>query len=52
MKKKPNRKPLPKEQAIYGGCGHRCDLCVHYAGETLARSSAKNCKSVQDAHIV
>ncbi len=30
IKKKPNRKPLPKENALYGRCGHRCDLCVHY----------------------
>jgi hypothetical protein len=32
LKKKPNRKPLPKENAIHGKCGHRCDLCVHYTG--------------------
>ncbi len=31
IKKKPNRKPLPKENAIYSKCGHRCDLCIHYA---------------------
>ena len=30
-KMKPNRKAFPKEQAIYSDCGHRCDLCVHYA---------------------
>ena len=35
IKKRPNRKPFSKEQAIYGGCGHRCDLCVHYTGETI-----------------
>jgi hypothetical protein len=35
IKKNPNRKPFPKEQAIYGDCGHRCDLCVHYTGETI-----------------
>jgi hypothetical protein len=34
--KEPNRKPFPKENAIYGGCGHRCDLCVHYTGETVS----------------
>ena len=28
-KKEPDRKPFPKEGAIYGDCGHRCDLCVH-----------------------
>jgi hypothetical protein len=32
IKKKPNRKPLPKENAVYGKCGHRCDLCIHYTG--------------------
>jgi hypothetical protein len=32
IKKAPNRKPLPKENAVYGKCGHRCDLCVHYTG--------------------
>ena len=36
IKKKPNRKPFPKEQAIYGNCGHRCDLCVHYSGGTIS----------------
>ena len=30
IKKKPNRKPLPKENAVLGKCGHRCDYCVHY----------------------
>lgn len=30
IKKKPNRKPFPKEGAIYSKCGQRCDLCVHY----------------------
>lgn len=34
IKKKPNRKPLQKESALYGKCGHRCDLCVHYTGIT------------------
>ena len=32
IKKNPNRKPFPKEQAVYSDCGHRCDLCIHYAG--------------------
>lgn len=32
IKKKPNRKPLLKENAVFGKCGHRCDLCVHYTG--------------------
>lgn len=34
IKKKPNRKPFPKENAIYSKCGQRCDLCVHYVGTT------------------
>ncbi len=34
IKKKPNRKPFPKENAVYSQCGQRCDLCVHYTGIT------------------
>ena len=34
IKKKPNRKPFPKETAVYSKCGQRCDLCVHYTGTT------------------
>lgn len=30
MKKNPNRKPLPQKDAVYGKCGHRCDMCIHY----------------------
>ena len=30
IKKAPNRKPFPKENAVYSKCGQRCDLCVHY----------------------
>lgn len=41
IKKKPNRKPFPKEQAIYGDCGHRCDLCVHYTGGTISEEFRK-----------
>jgi hypothetical protein len=36
IKKNPNRKPFPKEQAVYASCGHRCDLCVHYNGGTIS----------------
>ncbi len=36
IKKKPNRKPFPKEQAVYSKCGMRCDLCVHYSGGTIS----------------
>lgn len=32
IKKKPNRKKFPKDNAVFGKCGHRCDLCVHYTG--------------------
>lgn len=32
IKKKPNRKPFPKENAIFSQCGQRCDLCIHYSG--------------------
>lgn len=32
IKKKPNRKPFSKENSVYSGCGHRCDLCIHYTG--------------------
>jgi len=36
IKKNPNRKPFPKEQAMYSDCGHRCDLCVHYTGKAIS----------------
>lgn len=41
IKKNPNRKPFPKEQAIYGDCGHRCDLCIHYTGKTISEEFSK-----------
>ena len=41
IKKKPNRKPFPKERAIYSKCGHRCDLCVHYSGGTISKEFKK-----------
>ena len=34
IKKKPNRKPFPTTHIHSGRCGHRCDLCVHYKGQT------------------
>lgn len=34
IKKRPNRKPFSKENAVYSMCGQRCDLCVHYVGTT------------------
>lgn len=36
IKKKPNRKPFPKENAVYSKCGMRCDLCIHYTGDTIS----------------
>jgi hypothetical protein len=36
IKKKPNRKPFPKNNAIYADCGHRCDLCLHYTGASFS----------------
>jgi|SRR5690554_4050321 len=36
IKKKPNRKPFPKENTVYGKCGHRCDLCIHFSGGTIS----------------
>ena len=44
IKKRPNRKPFPKENAIISSCGHRCDLCVHYidaAMDDAQRAAAK-----------
>lgn len=34
IKKKPNRKPFPKDNLFIAKCGHRCDLCVHFTGIT------------------
>ncbi len=44
IKKKPNRKPFPKEEAVYSGCGHRCDLCVHYNGGTISEEFREELK--------
>jgi len=41
IKKKPNRKPFPKENAVYGKCGHRCDLCIHFTGGTISEEFRK-----------
>jgi len=41
IKKKPNRKPFPKEHAVYGKCGHRCDLCIHFSGGTISEALRK-----------
>ena len=32
--KQPNREPFLKNHLRIGACGHRCDLCIHYKGET------------------
>lgn len=37
IKKKPNRKPFPKDGAYYSMCGQRCDLCIHYNGMSEER---------------
>ena len=39
--KKPNRKPFPKTHIHKANCGHRCDLCVHYKGETSYTAEEK-----------
>jgi len=45
MKKRaPNRKPFPKEQAVYSRCGMRCDLCVHYTGGTISEEFREELK--------
>ena len=36
IKKNPNRKPFPKENAVYASCGQRCDLCVHFSGAAFS----------------
>ena len=37
-KKEPNRKPFPKENALYSNCGQRCDLCIHYIDSTRSEA--------------
>ena len=44
IKKNPNRKPFPKEQAVYADCGHRCDLCVHYTSGTFSEEFREEVK--------
>ncbi|MCL2546537.1 MAG: hypothetical protein FWE06_04995 [Oscillospiraceae bacterium] len=34
VRKKPNRKPFPTTHFHVGKCGHRCDLCIHYKGQS------------------
>ena len=41
LKKNPNRKPFPSENAVYGKCGHRCDLCIHFTGGTISEEFRK-----------
>lgn len=41
IKKKPNRKPLSKTHMRLSNCGHRCDLCIHYTGETAFTDEEK-----------
>lgn len=46
IKKKPNRKPFSKENAVYSMCGQRCDLCIHYTGTTDEQ------RAVMEEHLV
>lgn len=41
IKMKPNRKPFPKDRAVYSKCGQRCDLCIHYTGGTISEEFRK-----------
>ena len=41
IKKKPNRNPFPSKNAFYSLCGHRCDLCLHYTGDTISEDFRK-----------
>jgi hypothetical protein len=41
IKKRPNRKPFPKENAFYGRCGHRCDLCIHFTDRMISEEFRK-----------
>ena len=45
IKKEPNRKPYPKEHAVYSSCGHRCDMCVHYTGGAMGDELRAELKS-------
>lgn len=40
--KKLNRKPFPKTHIHLANCGHRCDLCVHYKGETSVSAEERD----------
>ncbi len=44
IKKKPNRKPFHKENAVYGKCGHRCDLCIHFSGGSISEEFREELK--------
>jgi len=45
IKKKPNRKPFPKENAVYANCGHRCDLCIHYIKAAFTKEFREELKA-------
>ena len=38
----PNRKPFTKDYIYISNCGHRCDLCVHYKGETSVSADERD----------
>ncbi|MCL1887291.1 MAG: DUF3788 domain-containing protein [Kiritimatiellaeota bacterium] len=46
IKKKPNRKLFPVEKAVHSKCGMRCDLCIHYSGNTDDALRLKMMRSV------
>ena len=46
IKKKPNRKPFPKDNALYSKCGQRCDLCVHYI------NTDEELRAIMEPHLI
>ena len=51
IKKKPNRKPFPTENALYSKCGMRCDLCQHYLGNTDDALRLKMMRGVSRVYV-
>jgi hypothetical protein len=53
IKKKPNRKPFPKEAAVYSKCSQRCDLCIHYSGGTISDEFRKElCERLSRVYLI
>jgi len=42
IKKKPNRKPFPKENVVFCRQGDRCDLCIHYVNSAFSEEFHKD----------